>query len=51
MAKYSRRTFPGAAAAGTVRIKNIEIFPIEIPIPREELEMRKYARNYPQYPG
>jgi D-galactarolactone cycloisomerase len=34
-----------AAAAGPVRIKNINIFPIEIPIPREELEMGKYARN------
>ncbi len=34
-----------AAAAGPVRIKNIEVFPIEIPIPREELEMGKYARN------
>jgi len=34
-----------AAAAGPVRIKNIEIFPIEIPIPQEELEMGKYARN------
>jgi L-alanine-DL-glutamate epimerase-like enolase superfamily enzyme len=33
-----------AAAAGPVRIRNIEIFPIEIPIPREELEMGKYAR-------
>lgn len=34
-----------AAAAKPVRIKNIDIFPIEIPIPREELEMGKYARN------
>ena len=34
-----------AAAAGPVRIKNVQIFPIEIPIPREELEMGKYARN------
>jgi L-alanine-DL-glutamate epimerase-like enolase superfamily enzyme len=33
-----------AAAATPVRIRNIEIFPIEIPIPREELEMGKYAR-------
>lgn len=33
-----------AAAAGSVRIKNIEIFPIEIPIEREELEAGKYAR-------
>ena len=33
-----------AAAAKPVRIKNIEIFPIEIPIPREELQMGKYAR-------
>ena len=33
-----------AAAAGPVRIRNIEIFPIEIPIPREELDAGKYAR-------
>ncbi len=33
-----------AAAAKPVRIKNIDIFPIEIPIPREELLMGKYAR-------
>jgi D-galactarolactone cycloisomerase len=33
-----------AAAAKPVRIKSIDIFPIEIPIPREELEMGKYAR-------
>ena len=33
-----------AAAAKPVRIKNIEIFPIEIPSSREELEMGKYAR-------
>ena len=33
-----------AAAAKPVRIKNIDIFPIEIPIPKEELEMGKYAR-------
>jgi D-galactarolactone cycloisomerase len=48
-----RRTFLsalGAAAAGwsaaakPVRIRNVEIFPIEIPIPRVELEMGKYAR-------
>jgi D-galactarolactone cycloisomerase len=32
-----------AAAAGPVRIKNVEIFPIEIPVSREELEMGKYA--------
>jgi L-alanine-DL-glutamate epimerase-like enolase superfamily enzyme len=33
-----------AAAAKPVRIQNIDIFPIEISIPREELEMGKYAR-------
>ena len=33
-----------AAAAGPVRIRNIEIFPIEIPTPKEELEAGKYAR-------
>lgn len=33
-----------AAAAKPVRIQSIEIFPIEIPIPREELGMGKYAR-------
>lgn len=33
-----------AAAVKPVRIKNIEIFPIEIPTPREELEIGKYAR-------
>ena len=60
MASSSRRTFISslgaaagaltgpvrlaAAAAKPVRIRNIQIFPIEIPIPREELEMGKYAR-------
>jgi D-galactarolactone cycloisomerase len=34
-----------AAAAKPVRIANVDIFPIEIPIPREELEAGKYARN------
>jgi len=33
-----------AAAAKPVRITNIDIFPIEIPIPRDELEAGKYAR-------
>lgn len=33
-----------AAAAKPVRIRNVDIFPIEISIPREELEMGKYAR-------
>jgi D-galactarolactone cycloisomerase len=33
-----------AAAAKPVHIKNVEVFPIEIPISREELEMGKYAR-------
>ena len=33
-----------AAAAGPVRITNIEVFPIEIRIPRDELEAGKYAR-------
>jgi D-galactarolactone cycloisomerase len=33
-----------AAAAKPVRIKNIDIFPIEIPTPQEELMMGKYAR-------
>jgi D-galactarolactone cycloisomerase len=33
-----------AAAAGPVRITGVDIFPIEIPIPREELELGKYAR-------
>ena len=33
-----------AAAAGPVRISSLDIFPIEIPIPREELEMGRYAR-------
>lgn len=60
MTSTSRRTFAAALgavpaaltepflraaqAAKPVRIKNISIFPIEIPIPREELEMGKYAR-------
>jgi D-galactarolactone cycloisomerase len=60
MASFSRRSFLAAsgavvgalsgpirlaaAAAGPVRIKNIEIFPIEIPIPQQDLEMGKYAR-------
>ena len=34
----------GRRGRGPVRIRNIEIFPIEIPIPREELELGKYAR-------
>ena len=33
-----------AAAAGPVRITGVDSFPIEIPIPRDELEMGKYAR-------
>lgn len=33
-----------AAAAKPVRITNVHIFPIEIPVSREELEMGKYAR-------
>ena len=33
-----------AAAAKPVRITNIDIFPIEISIPQEELLMGKYAR-------
>ncbi len=48
MTTLSRRSFvtggAAAAAAGPVRIKNIEIFPIEISIPKEEMEMGKYAR-------
>ncbi|MBV6434408.1 MAG: L-rhamnonate dehydratase [Bryobacteraceae bacterium] len=44
----SRRTFltalSAAAAASQARIRNIDIFPIEIPTPREELEAGKYAR-------
>ena len=33
------------AAAKPVRITNVDIFPIEIPISRDELEAGKYARN------
>jgi hypothetical protein len=33
-----------AAAAKPVRIRNVNIFPIEIAISRDELEMGKYAR-------
>jgi L-alanine-DL-glutamate epimerase-like enolase superfamily enzyme len=33
-----------AASAGPVRIKNIDIFPIEISMPKQEMEMGKYPR-------
>jgi D-galactarolactone cycloisomerase len=47
-ASLSRRTFltalSAAASASQAKIRNVEIFPIEIPTPREELEAGKYAR-------
>jgi L-alanine-DL-glutamate epimerase-like enolase superfamily enzyme len=49
MPRPSRRDFIAAcgalaARAGPVRIRNINIFPIEIPVSRDELAMGKYAR-------